>query len=346
MSYEEVSATGDAVAPARDPNALNDELQRVGQTLEGDQSSLRFLLGKARRHWQWVRSEGIGRLVEEDDLHPLGNVANRWAKWRWRRANPVPVGHAAPVFVVGLQRSGTNMVVRGLDRAGEFEVRNENDRGAFRRYRLRPDDEVQALVRASPARYVLLKPLCDSHRVDELLAWKDVGGAPRAIWVYRQVDARVRSALAKFGDHDRVVLQAIVAGRGEQLWQAQRLSPGTRSVLEDVGTDRLNAESASALFWWARNRLFFELGLHQRPDVELVAYEGFLTDPVLTMQHVTQFLGMAYRPALVAHVARRPTPHPQRIDLDPRVRHLCDDLQSRLDAVLTARGFGQHPSGV
>ena len=53
------------------------------------------------------------------------------AKRRWRRAHPQAAGRATPVYLVGLQRSGTNMLARGLDTAPEFEVHNENDRAAF-----------------------------------------------------------------------------------------------------------------------------------------------------------------------------------------------------------------------
>ena len=51
-----------------------------------------------------------------------------------RRAPP------RPVYLVGLQRSGTNMLARGLDIAPEFEVHNENDRAVFDHYLLRDDD--------------------------------------------------------------------------------------------------------------------------------------------------------------------------------------------------------------
>ena len=45
---------------------------------------------------------------------------------------PRAAGLATPVYLVGLQRSGTNMLARGLDIAPEFEVHNENDRDGVR----------------------------------------------------------------------------------------------------------------------------------------------------------------------------------------------------------------------
>src|SRR5436309_12404449 len=185
---------------------------------------------KALRHWQWARQDGLSTLIEEDDLRPISRASRAWRKWRWRRSHGVAVGTAMPVWLVGVQRSGTNMVVRGLEESPEVEVHNENDGAASDRFRLRPDPVVREIVLASRHRYVLFKPLCDSHRVDELLAL----GTPtpgRAIWAYRGVNGRVRSALAKFGDANLRVLTDIAAGRAADAWQAQRLSDHSLDVI-------------------------------------------------------------------------------------------------------------------
>ena len=100
-------------------------------------------------------------------------------KWRWRQAFGMPRGQALPVYVVGLQRSGTNMLMRGLQAAPEVEVHNENDRAVFSRFRLRSDDVLTDVLCASRHQVVLVKPLCDSQRVDELLGSPDLDPAGR-----------------------------------------------------------------------------------------------------------------------------------------------------------------------
>ena len=40
----------------------------------------------------------------------------------WRSTHGVEAGLSTPVFLVGVQRSGTNMVVRGLERSPEVAV--------------------------------------------------------------------------------------------------------------------------------------------------------------------------------------------------------------------------------
>ena len=59
---------------------------------------------------------------------------------------------------------------------------------------------------------MLFKPLCDSHRTDHLLDDLRTASPGRAVWVYRDVDGRVRSALAKFGDGNRQVLREFADG--------------------------------------------------------------------------------------------------------------------------------------
>jgi hypothetical protein len=298
---------------------------------EGRESAPRFLAGQVRRHLVWARTEGLGRLIEEDQLNPIDRGAVWLSKWRWRLANPRPPG-AAAVFLVGLQRSGTNMIVRGLERSPEFAVYNENHRAAFDRFQLRPDPAVRQLVERSRHPYVLLKPLCDSDRIAHLLDNLGTRAPRRALWVYRSVDGRVRSAVSKFGDSNLQVLRQVAAGGGQHRWQARGLSPGSLERLRRLDWARLSPESAAAMFWYVRNRLFFELGLERRPDVLLVSYDAMVRDPEAEMRRITAFLDFPYDPRLIAHIAPRASAGAAPLDLDPQVRTWCDELTTALDA--------------
>src|SRR3712207_996458 len=91
-----------------------------------------LFLRRVSRHWRWGREQGFGRLIEEDELNPISRLSNSYRKWRWSSNHAVMPGAATAVFLVGAQRSGTNMLVRGLQTAPEFEVYNENNRRAFK----------------------------------------------------------------------------------------------------------------------------------------------------------------------------------------------------------------------
>lgn len=296
-------------------------------------SAWRYQLSRIGRHVHWARTQGVGRLVEEDQLDPRARASLVLSKWRWRRAHGLRPGSATAVYIVGVQRSGTNMLLHGLEAAPEFEVRNENDRRAFDRFRLRRE-RVAPLVTASRHRFVLFKPLCDSHDTDLLLDTLPVPRPAKAIWAYRSVDDRVRSSLAKFGADNLEVLSEIAAGRGMDRWQAGRLSAANLELVRGFDYSRMSAESASALFWLVRNALFFELGLDRRDDVTLASHDAFVADPQRSMRALCAFLDFPYVPRLVAHIEARSKPGRAPLEIDPEIRRRCDEMQSRLDAAL------------
>jgi hypothetical protein len=293
--------------------------------------SSRRLWLRLRRHVDWARTQGVGRLIEEDQLNPFDRVptALRKAAWRIRHdASPM----AVPVFLAGLQRSGTNMLVRGLERSPLFEVHNENDRAAFRRFRLRPDEVIRGIVERSRHPFVLFKPLCDSHRVGDLLDELGTPARGRAIWAFRSVDDRVRSSIAKFGDSNLRALRLIAQGGGATLWQAQGLSSESLELIRSFDYDRLTPQSASALFWYVRNAILFELGLVDRRDLVVASYDRMIADPESTMRNLCAFLGLDFEDRLVAHVTRRRMASARPLEIHPEIRRRCDGVMERLEA--------------
>lgn len=309
----------------------------------GQPGALAYYARKVARHVRWARTEGIGRLIEEDRLDPRERVSTAWRKARWRRSHRVTPGAATPVYVVGLQRSGTNMLMRGIDLAPEVEVRNENDRRVFHRFELRSDDVLTQTIRASRHALVLVKPLCESHRVDQLL---DLPGVPpgRAVWVFREPLARARSEVSKFQDANLRALRAIAAGEGESIWQGRRLPAESVELVRRFATSSMTPESAAVLFWVVRNQLFFDLGLHQREDVLAVDYDAFVADPEGQMRRLCAFIGLAPRPELFEHVVPRESHGAQPLPVDPEIATLAAELHERLRASAgqsTAESLGE-----
>lgn len=311
----------------------------AGSTEPEEEGALGWRWRRIRRHLRWAREQGVRRLVEEDELNPVERLRVGIEKARWRRSHDHRP-NAVPVFLVGAQRSGTNMIVRGLERSPEFEVHNENDPAAFVRFRLRPLPEIRRIVEGSRHAFVLFKPLCDSHRVVELLEGLGTPSPGKAIWVYRDFRARARSSVAKFGDANLRALRRIAAGEGAGMWQAGGLAEERLALLRRFDLDAMSPTSAAALFWYLRNSLYFDLGLDRREDVTLVSYDAVTADPEPWMRALAAFLGFPYRPALAAHIERRDGPT-RGVEIEPGVRELCEELLERLDGHLR-----RSPAGV
>jgi hypothetical protein len=292
--------------------------------------ALHVIRFKAARNWYWGRTHGWANLVEEHDLDPRVRVPRAARKAAWLARNRPAAGSARPIFLVGAQRSGTNMIAHGLDQAPEVTVYNEGDRRAFRGFQLRELSVVDELVARSRRPFVLFKPLCDSDRTGELLD-RDRGGPPaRAVWAFRDVEGRVRSHVLKFGDSNLRALQRFVSGEDSTHWQVRALSPESADLVRSLDVERMTPETASALFWYVRNRQFFELGLHERDDVMLADYGAFLSEPREAMRALCSLVGFPYRPELVAHIQPQQRTPRRPVVIDERVRDHCAELTERL----------------
>lgn len=297
-----------------------------------DQSGIARAAGRVGRHARWVRDQGLRRVVEEDQANPLERIRLGLARARWRQRHGVEPGEAVAVFLVGVQRSGTNMVCRGLERSPSFEVHNENSRRAFDRYRLR-DGAVASIVGASRQQFVLFKPLCDSHRIGDVvdgLARRELRPA-RILWAYRGVDGRVRSAVAKFGDVNLRVVRSLAVGLGDDWWQRGGLPDERIEEIARLDLDALSPEDGAALFWYLRNSVLFDTGLSERPDLLPVSYDALVDAPEEQMRAMCTFIGLPYSPVLVEHIDGRGG-RPGPVELHRDVRALCEDLQDRLEA--------------
>lgn len=305
----------------------------AGRSLPEDRGTVGRAVGRVARHTAWTREEGVRPLTEEGGLDLADRGRRAAVRWRWRRANPRERGSARAILIVGAQRSGTNLVLRTFAALPEVEAYAENDPRLFRRFRLRSPAALTARVRRSRHLAVVAKPLCDSHATAELLDLFAGDPAPaRALWVWREPDARARSAVARFGSVNRDVLARIAEHGPDGSWQAAGMTPQVLAQVRALDPARLSAHDGAALFWWVRNSLWGTTGLDRREDVRLVRYEDLVRDPAGEWARLTAFLDLPYRPqdhprARLPHA--RPVPV---LDLDPRVRALCTDLADRLRA--------------
>lgn len=311
----------------------------------GVPNALRLAATKIERNWRWGTTHGWANLLEEHDLDPRARIPRAVRQASWSVRHRVPPGTARAVFLVGAQRSGTNMIAHGLDQAPEVAVYNEGNRRAFVRYQLRDLALVDELVARSRRPFVLFKPLCDSDRTALLLDRPRSGPSARAVWAFRDVEGRVRSHVMKFGSSNLDAFRAFVDGRDTGAWQVRGMSEESAQLVRSLDVNRMSPETASALFWYVRNAQFFEHGLADRSDVMLADYRAFLAEPEGAMRRLCDFIGFPYRAELIAHIAPQQRTPRTPVDIDPRVRDLCLQMDDRLRSACSSQSADRPVDG-
>lgn len=247
---------------------------------------------------------------------------------RWRTHRPSRV-----LFIVGCQRSGTTLMTRLFDLDvncrvfGEHgELSSSDPRAGIR---LKPLPEVAAILGRVRAPLVVAKPLVETQNVRTLL--EHFPGS-RALFMYRRYADVARSDLAKFGPHNGIEnLRPIVAGDAAN-WRSAGATAAVRELIRRFYTPHMNPNDAAALFWLARNQLFFDLNLSNDPAVLLCRYEHLTFDPAKVMRRIYQFVGIEGPPALRTGEVRPAIAALLQLDLSPEIRDCCERLQGRLDS--------------
>jgi hypothetical protein len=225
------------------------------------------------------------------------------------------------------------MVGRILEQMMEIDHFPESDRRAFHPVLIRKKPVLDRLIKASTARCVLFKPIADSHRILELMAPYP---NHRAFWVHRRWRDVVNSVVNMWGDQWLHVMQDLVAGRGADVlgdwgWRHQGISDDCRETVERFVTPELNHFEATALFWYVRNRIYFDQGLDQRPDVMPVQYEALVTDPKREFARLCAFVDVLFDENAVADVHARSIHKDDSPVGHPGISQLCDEMLARLD---------------
>lgn len=270
-----------------------------------------------------------------DAFRYVRRMGRRGAKWlRLTMAaagNGTERSHMA--FVFGCHRSGTKMLLRTLDRARDGWTYPEHNRKAFDEdYRLRPPDRVEELIETCPARAVIFKPICDSHRADLLLDHFESRSA-RALWIYRGYGDVVNSVIEKWGRHFLTVMQKIAGGRRDEVgWRGERLTDGMVEEVASLAREGLSSEDAAALFWILRNRFYFHLRLDSDARVRLVSYERLVRAPSDYLPPIFRFVGLQNPRAAGAHIHAKAVRRRSPPVLSPGIETACEDLCRRLEA--------------
>ncbi|MCO6437545.1 MAG: sulfotransferase domain-containing protein [Phycisphaerae bacterium] len=258
-------------------------------------------------------------------------------KRRYRRDHP---SESAPrvAFVLGCQRSGTNMVLRTLNRSLEADGIEETDPRAFCDCRFKDKSTRETLVAGSTARCIIFKPICDSHNALEMLS--DHPGS-KIIWIYRHYLDVATSSVVYWGDQLQTYIEDLFDGGGDwdvAQWNREKVSSECIQEMREASAGRPSPHGAAALFWYMRNRTYFDQELQNSPDAMLVRYEDVVTDPDHYFQRMCAFLDVQFRPEMVADVFSSSVRRRKSPPIKDSIITLCDRMWDRLNRAREGAG--------
>jgi len=209
---------------------------------------------------------------------------------------------------------------------GEFSRLSADDKQHG--IRLNPLVKVNSVISRVHGQLVVLKPIVESQRTVELL--QGISHS-RALWLFRHYEDVASSDLRRFGPGNGTRNLRPIVHQAPDNWRSQNISGETREMVLRYYSEDMNPFDAAALFWFIRNRFFFQQGLGDDPRVILAQYEDLVLAPGPQMRRIYRFLGQDYPGD---HIVRRMHPisvgRGKDIDLSGEIRDLCEGMLARL----------------
>jgi hypothetical protein len=258
----------------------------------------------------------------------LGRGRKLWL----RRQTAHPTMEKRPVFVVGCNRSGTNMVCGAIGNSPHgWDFKESAFSVAFKGYYLREDWIIEWLIRRTPAPIVGFGSILDSQSARDMLNRFD--GA-RAIWIYRRYQDVANSCARMQWVHSlKDYARWVANGELEKLGaRGQHIGADTVQLFRDLYREDLSNEEGACLYWYMRNQLYFKLNLDSEPRALLIQYEDTVMNQERAFRRVFDFLGFPYDPSIVDGIFASSVGKHSLPGIDPAIQDACDALTVRLDA--------------
>lgn len=249
-----------------------------------------------------------------------------------RKLKPYTGRKKEKVLVLGCQRSGTTLLMDVFEK--DFRTIVFREEGSVFRddhsLRLKDISTVNRILDNSLSQLMVIKPLLDSQVYSSLL--KLIPNS-KVIWIYRNYKAVASSNLKKFGLGNGIKDLTPIAMDNVKDWRAEGLSPETVKLIKQHYTSDMNPYDAAALFWYARNIIFYEQQLEQNSTVTLCQYEELVSQPKTTIKNLYNFIGVDYTTdRIINEIHTNSKGKGREIGISEEVDKLCSDLLKKLDA--------------
>ncbi len=245
------------------------------------------------------------------------------------------------VYIVGCQRSGTSMMhhLFRLDKntVTYDEISPLSSQDLIEHLRYNPLPEVKIRINADRSPLVVTKPLVESQDLKPLL---DLFPDTKAIWMYRHF-ADVASSNMQFFSRENGFTDLLpILARDPDDWHSRNLAEDDIQIIEKVYSPTMDPHDAAALFWYARNSLYFSHELEKEGRIALCRYGDLVTQPGSIMRQAYSFIGHTYPgDHIVGDVFSGSKGKGKDIPLSDPVRQLCEEMWQRLNDSGKTHGF-------
>ena len=236
------------------------------------------------------------------------------------------------LIILGCQRSGTSLIYWIFERDFNTKIYREKSLLNNRDHeglRLNPTYQILKEFSKYDKKLIVIKPLVESQNANLLL--HRIPNS-KIIWMYRNYNDVVLSNIKAFGINNGINDIKPIVNNNRKNWRCQRVSKETQSIINKYFSTTMNPFDAAALFWFVRNRFFFEQRLDQNKNVMLCRYEDLVYQPEPVVKNIYDFIGYHYPGKRITNgIHTKSVGKGCKVNLSPKISQLCDEILRKLE---------------
>jgi len=236
------------------------------------------------------------------------------------------------IFILGCQRSGTTIIQQLVSMSplvkyhGEGELPYFYDADGEKSFRFKSTNDIEQYTDDEAYDFIALKPLYESHNIEQLLS--DHEGS-KAIWVFRNYNDVIKSHL-NYYNFDAIDYIRPVFNLKIKSWINEYVPQNVSELLKQLSIDELSDADAYALFWLLRSSIYLNISESHKNKVLLINYEDLISMPEQQTSRLFNFLDIAKKSFFYKIIRSGIVKNSYNFKINPIIKIECDRIYKEL----------------
>ena len=237
------------------------------------------------------------------------------------------------LMITGCSRSGTTLMHRIFENDMNTKSYGEVSRLTFpepeKRFRLLPEEMMQQEIEKEKSSFVVIKFTTELQNAMKLLNYFNDS---KLVFMFRYYKDSIASHIFQFGRDNGIKNIRPIYEDDPNDWKSEGASDDVKKLVKKHFSEDMNPYDAAAIFWIARNRLFYELEMDKDPRIKMCRYEDLIESPKDVIESLYRFSNQTFPgEKIFSEIHPKALGRGKGVEFNPEIEQLASEMMQKLE---------------